>query len=110
MNTEENLLALIELHGVKKTWKNPFLKYKSLNLFQASQEYNIPYRTLRRRFLTGNTKKGRLGPDSLFGNKEKKIVNHIKKLQSRGFAPTINDLRQLASIPDIYRQLTHMPG
>lgn len=61
------------------------VKDKSLNFFQASKEYNIPYRTLRRRFLIGNTKKGRLGPDSVW-NKEKKIVNHIKKLQSRGFA------------------------
>lgn len=72
------------------------VKNNTLNFFQASKEFNIPYRTLRRRFFTGNTKKGRLGPDSLFKEKEKKIVNHIKKLQSCGFAPTINDLRQLA--------------
>lgn len=84
--TEENLLAAIQ--SVQKG---------ELGTNLAARTYGIPPRTLRRRLKLKNSKKGRMGPDSSLGAaNEKKLVGHILKLQSCGFAPRHLDLREMA--------------
>lgn len=56
---------------------------------RAAREYNIPEGTLRGRLATDNFKKGRLGqPSYLDEDAERKLVEHVRKLQASGFAPT----------------------
>ncbi|KAB0799206.1 hypothetical protein PPYR_07086 [Photinus pyralis] len=64
---------------------------------EAARIYNIPLRTLKRRIEKKNFTKGRMGPASLLGEEgEKKMVQHIKRLQERGFTPTRLDVREMA--------------
>lgn len=59
--------------------------------------YGIPRTTLQNRLKSGITSKGSLGPPSQLGAEvEMKIVNHIKKLQARGFAPDRRAVREMA--------------
>lgn len=49
----------------------------------ASEEFGIPRKTLERRLRTNDQSKGRMGPDSLFGQEnELKLVKHIKKCRN----------------------------
>lgn len=84
--SEENLKKAIEA-----------LEKKQVGLREASRIYDIPLTTLKRRFTLKKTEKTGLGPTSCLGPvNEKKIVAHIKKLQSRGFAPTRTMVRSMA--------------
>jgi len=63
----------------------------------AAKNNNIPEKTLRNRIKTGNFVKGTLGKKCHLGEEtEKQLVEHIKKLQSRGFAPSRKNLRKIA--------------
>lgn len=64
--------------------------------FQASIENGVPRKTLERRFKSGNTTKGGMGPTCSLGMKnEERMVHHIKTMQKHGFPLTRNDLRSL---------------
>lgn len=70
---------------------------EGMDVNEASRVFSIPPRTLKRRVTSGNSKKGRMGPDSLLGEEaETKMVVHINKLQARGFTPTRTEVRRMA--------------
>jgi len=70
---------------------------EGMDVNEAAKVFEIPPRTLKRRAESGNSRKGRMGPDSLLGeDAEKKIVIHINKLQERGFTPTRLEVRRMA--------------
>lgn len=72
------------------------VRNKEMGINEASREYNIPSRTLRRHLLTGKSK-GRLGrPTALSTEHEKKLVAHVKKLEKVGFAPDRKDVKEIA--------------
>ncbi|CAB3221194.1 unnamed protein product [Arctia plantaginis] len=73
------------------------IKNEGLSIYSAAIRYNIPRKTLERRFKTDNMKKGPMGPSCMFGEEnEKKLSVHIKTMQARGFPLTINDVRVIA--------------
>lgn len=73
------------------------VKSKELGINEASRRYQIPSRTLRRRMNLNLTKKVTLGkPPALGEENEIRLVNHIKKLQASGFAPTAKAVRTIA--------------
>lgn len=73
------------------------VKNGEMSVYKASIIYNIPRKTLERRYKTDNDKKGPMGPSSLFGDEnEKKLSRHIKTMQERGFPLTIKDVRMIA--------------
>ena len=84
--TEENLKNAIEA-----------IDTKTMGFNAAAQHFSIPKATLIRRKKSGKLKKTRsLGPSSTLGEEnEAKLVEHVKKLQKFGFAPTRNDVRQV---------------
>lgn len=65
---------------------------------QAARTNNIPEKTLRTRLVKGNFIKGSsMGGASFLGeDTERKLCNHIQKLQASGFAPTSKNLRVIA--------------
>lgn len=67
-----------------------------LSVYRASIIYDVPRKTLERRLKQNNSTKGPIEPSSTFGDNEKKLSNHIKNMQSRGFPLTIDDLRIIA--------------
>ncbi|KAJ3639912.1 hypothetical protein Zmor_003240 [Zophobas morio] len=84
--SEEQLKAAVEA-----------VRNQNWSIRQAAKDHNIPEKTLRTRLKTGNLKKGSLGGASFLGEEaEKKLVAHIRNLQSAGFAPSRKTLRQLA--------------
>ena len=73
------------------------VREKKMGVNEASRNYGIPSRTLRRRIIKNSTKKIGLGPYGVLGyENEIRLVNHIKRLETCGFAPTSRDLRMLA--------------
>ncbi|KAF5277899.1 hypothetical protein FQA39_LY06051 [Lamprigera yunnana] len=63
---------------------------------EAAQNFGVPSTTLRRRKFTKNLNKGPLGSTSTLGEAaEKKLVNHILKLQKNRFSPTRTDVRSM---------------
>lgn len=74
--------------------------YKSgeMGVNEAAKAFGIPKTTFKRRLKSNNPEKStRLGPDASLGsNAEQKLVNHIKKLQKSGFAPTRTEVRVMA--------------
>ncbi|CAK1595578.1 unnamed protein product [Parnassius mnemosyne] len=84
--SEESLKAAMD--GVKKG---------EMTIYAASITYQVPRKTLERRYKKNNDKKGPMGPSSIFGEKnEKKLANHIKTMQKHGFPLTIDDVRKIA--------------
>ncbi|XP_068081804.1 uncharacterized protein [Anabrus simplex] len=89
-----------------------------MNCFRASQDYGIPYRTLKRRLEKNDEKKHAMGPQSCLGEEnEKKLVTYIRQLQISGFPPTGENLRKLAfqfaernGIPHRFRRENGMAG
>lgn len=72
------------------------VRSKEMGVNEASRNFNIPSRTLRRHLITGRSKV-LLGRNPVFSNKcEKKLVAHIKKLESVGFAPERKDVKEMA--------------
>lgn len=83
--SEESLKAAIQA-----------LKNREMSVYAAAKVFKIPRKTLERRFKTDNDKKGPMGPSSFFGEEnEKKIADHIKNMQSKGFPLTIGDGRSI---------------
>jgi hypothetical protein len=73
------------------------IKNGELSVYKAAIVYNIPRKTLERRYKTNKTKKGPMGPTSMLGDQnEKKLADHIKTMQEKGFPLTINDVRMIA--------------
>lgn len=69
----------------------------SMGVNAAARQFEIPASTLRRRLKQNNSKKVPMGPASSLGEEiENKLVNHIKKLQKYGFAPTRSMVRTMA--------------
>ncbi|KAJ3652633.1 hypothetical protein Zmor_018581 [Zophobas morio] len=84
--TEENLHLAIDK-----------VKSKQLGVNEASREYSLPSRTLRRRIQANNSSKLVLGkPPALGKNNEDRLVIHIQKLQTMGFAPSEKTGRTIA--------------
>ncbi|XP_039278770.1 uncharacterized protein LOC120350253 [Nilaparvata lugens] len=70
---------------------------KKMGVNAAATAFGVPKTTLKRRLKSQNFDKGSMGKSSLLGiENEKKIVGHIKKLQSRGFTPTRDSVRSMA--------------
>jgi uncharacterized protein YaaW (UPF0174 family) len=64
---------------------------------EAGRTFGIPERTLRRKILSNDFKKSKLGRANHLGVEvELKLVNHILKLQKAGFAPTRRVVKRLA--------------
>lgn len=73
------------------------IKNGELSIYKASIVYNVPRKTLERRYKTNNDKKGPMGPTSMLGDRnEKKLADHIKTMQAKGFPLTIYDVRVIA--------------
>ncbi|KAK9703825.1 CENP-B N-terminal DNA-binding domain [Popillia japonica] len=69
----------------------------SMGINEAARNFDVPATTLRRRKKNESFKKGPQGPSACLGvANENKIVTHIKKLQSYGFAPIRDDVRVMA--------------
>lgn len=71
---------------------------REMGVNEAAIHFNLPKSTFKRRLKTGNAvKTNRLGPDSSLGEAaERKLANHIKKLQKSGFAPTRGEVQVMA--------------
>lgn len=70
---------------------------EKVKIREAGRRFNIPERTLRRRLISRNFEKRKLGPSSCLGYEaEKKLVSHIQKLQAAGFAPNRKTVQKLA--------------
>lgn len=70
---------------------------KIRSICKASKSYGIPKTTLRNRLESADSRKKSMGPSSQLGDEaEKKLANHIKQLQSVGFAPTRSDVKSIA--------------
>ncbi|XP_071051794.1 uncharacterized protein [Onthophagus taurus] len=73
------------------------IKQNEIGVNAAAKAFGIPKTTLKRRLKSNNFSKGSMGKPSLLGTEnEKKIVAHIKKLQSHGFTPTRDSVRYMA--------------
>ncbi|XP_039302962.1 jerky protein homolog-like isoform X1 [Solenopsis invicta] len=72
------------------------LQNKNASIRDIALKNNIPEKTLRTRIKENNFIKGNLGKKSHLGEEmEKKLVEHVIKLQSVGFAPSRKNLRKL---------------
>lgn len=68
-----------------------------IGINEAARYYGIPARTLRRRKATGKLTKVSLGPSSTLGvQNEKRLVQHIQRLEKSGFAPDRTTVRRIA--------------
>ncbi|KAI4462014.1 hypothetical protein MML48_5g00018667 [Holotrichia oblita] len=84
--TEESLKAAITS-----------VKNGEMTIYSASKIYNIPRKTLERKYKKDNDKKGPMGPSSMLGEQnEQKLVTHIKTMQSKEFSLSIDDVRTIA--------------
>ncbi|XP_067011045.2 uncharacterized protein [Anabrus simplex] len=73
------------------------IKKGKISIREAERRYGVPERTIRRRMTTGNMGRPTLGPEGVFGEEnEKRLVTHIQKLCSAGFAPDKQTVRRLA--------------
>ena len=74
------------------------VKVEKMPIRRAARENNVhESMTLCDRLATGNFKKCPLGQPSYLGEvAERKLVEHIRKLQAAGFAPTRNNLKKIA--------------
>lgn len=74
------------------------VKNNTMGVNKAAIKFGIPKTTLKDRLKKNcNKKTPRLGPPSCLGDAaEQKLVNHIKKLQSYGFAPDRKSVRTWA--------------
>ncbi|KAI4466568.1 homeobox-like domain superfamily [Holotrichia oblita] len=69
---------------------------KQMGVNEASREFGIPSRTLRRHLASGKLKPP-LGRSCELGlEHETRLVNHVKALEKVGFAPDRNDVRKMA--------------
>ncbi|KAI4467122.1 helix-turn-helix psq domain [Holotrichia oblita] len=69
---------------------------KQMGVNEASREFGIPSKTLRRRLASGKLKTP-LGRSCELGvEHETRLINHIKALEKVGFAPDRNDVRKMA--------------
>ncbi|KAJ4436168.1 hypothetical protein ANN_18798, partial [Periplaneta americana] len=72
------------------------VRENKMGVNEASRNFDIPSRTLRRRMTSSNYKKS-LGPSACLGDEaENKLLTHIQKMQEVGFAPTRNDVKIMA--------------
>ncbi|XP_072378888.1 uncharacterized protein [Diabrotica undecimpunctata] len=70
---------------------------ENVSVRAAIRTFSVPESTIRYRMKKNDFSKHALGPDSQLGrDTEHKLVNHVKKLQGVGFAPTQRELRKLA--------------
>lgn len=70
---------------------------KSMGINADSRVFKIPFRVLSRRISSENHEKIFCGKFPAFDiNNEKKLVEHIQKLEEAGFAPNRLTLRRLA--------------
>ncbi|CAH1998867.1 unnamed protein product [Acanthoscelides obtectus] len=61
---------------------------------EAHRRYNVPPRTPKRRIISGNFKKGALGPEGILGRaNETRLVAHIHRLLVVGFRPARSTVR-----------------
>ena len=68
-----------------------------IGLREAERLYGVPTRTLTRRIASGKLIKRGLGPEGVLGYaNEKRLVAHIQRLASSGFAPDRPTVRRLA--------------
>ena len=69
----------------------------SLSQQRAATIYSVPESTLRtRRAGTASQRDSRANSSRLYKYKENAIIQYIRKLDARGFAPTLSYLRQMA--------------
>ncbi|XP_046739568.1 uncharacterized protein LOC124407470 [Diprion similis] len=95
--TEESLKAAINA-----------LKNGEMSVYAAAKAYQIPRKTLEMRFKNNNDKKGPMGPTCFFGDEnERKLANHIKVMQAKGFPLTIDDVRKVAYLLAEQLNLNH---
>ena len=68
------------------------------NVYQAAAMYNVPESTLRSR-LAGITSRRDCQANSkkLTDHEEETIIQHVLDLDSRGFPPSLNDVRYMAN-------------
>ncbi|KAI4462015.1 hypothetical protein MML48_5g00018725 [Holotrichia oblita] len=84
--TEESLKAAITS-----------VKNGQMTIYSASKIYNIPRKTLERKYKKDNDKKGPMGLSSVLGEQnEQKLVTHIKTMQSKELPLSIDDVRTIA--------------
>lgn len=68
-----------------------------IGIRKASRYYGIPESTIRRRKASNSLIKTGLGLEGVFGREnEKRLVKHIKRLASLGFAPERRLVRRMA--------------
>ncbi|XP_034948213.1 uncharacterized protein [Chelonus insularis] len=73
------------------------IKNDNMSIYRAASLYGVPRKTLERRFKQNKFLKGGLGPGCTFGyDNERRLANHIIRMQSMGFTFTKNDLRIIA--------------
>ncbi len=73
------------------------IKAERMSIWDASKTFGIPYRTLQRRIMQNNMKKGVPGPSSSLGHEhERQLVDYIQKLEQVGYPPTRRSVRLLA--------------
>lgn len=84
------------------------VEQKEMGVNEAAKEFGIPKTTLKRRLKSKNFSKGSMGKPTILGiENEKKMVAHIKKLQSRGFTPSRDSVRSMAYHLAVSLQLKH---
>lgn len=72
------------------------LETGEIGVNEAARTYGIPSRTLRRKRHAEISPNLPLGPQGILGiDNEKRLVRHVKKLQTAGFAPDRETLRTL---------------
>ncbi|TGZ48328.1 hypothetical protein DBV15_08634 [Temnothorax longispinosus] len=88
-----------------------------MNIWNASKNYGIPYRTLKRRINKNNFDKGALGRPVALVNHELELVAYIQKMESTGFPPTATAVRKLAfafalknNLPNMFNQDKEIAG
>lgn len=73
------------------------IKNENISIRAAARATGVPEKTLRNRILKNNFLKQAMGPAPVLGNDaEVKLVQHIKALQARGFAPSRRSVRKIA--------------
>lgn len=87
----------------RQEWSEESLRHAMENIFsktmgvnQASREFGIPSRTLRR-YVASRKLKTPLGRSCVLGiEHEEKLVQHIKAIEKLGFAPNQKGIRMIA--------------